>query len=428
MADGSKLRLSEQSTPSRGPNLQVGEVEMDERELRRWRPDDVMRRNALRDGSWSAGEAAEAQRLRQWHELPLVHRSLLVVLAAALLVASGAGGVLALARRPLPSAGLYSVAARAAAHLPALLADRITRRIAPAVVDVSSLVITPQGMADVAGTGMLVSKTGLIVTNNHVVEEATRIWVTLPSEDLRYKARFLGADPVDDVAVLSIATGRRLPTVTLGDSRRLSVGAAVLAFGNSLGAGGLAARSHGSVTALRQQINATSETGADAEHLRGMIETDVPITPGESGGPLVDNRGRVVGMDTAALPASAALKVPLAFAIPARRVVRIIHDVVSGREGGGVVLGPPPYLGIEGTSTRYGVRVVGVEPATPAATAGLRPGDLLVSFDGRHVTTMDELAALIDRERPGRYVRLAYRSHRERLRTARVRIATGPDP
>lgn len=401
---------------------------MDERELRRWRPDDVMRRSALRDGSWSAGEAPEAARFRAWHELSAGYRAVLVALAGVLLVASGAGGVFALSGHVDPSVGLYSTAARAG-HLPAATAARITRRIDPAVVDVSSLVITPQGMADVAGTGMLVSRDGLIVTNNHVVEEATRITVTLPLSGKHYAASFLGADPGNDVAVLSIPAGPHLETVRLGDSRHLPVGAAVLAFGNSLGAGGIAARAHGTVTALGQAITATSETGSDAEHLRDMIETDVPITPGESGGPLVDNRGRVVGMDTAALAASASLKVPLAFAIPASRLLRIVSAVVSRRGGRGIVLGPAAYLGIEGTAAGRGrgVEVLGVEPATPAATAGLRAGDLVVSFDGHRTATMGGLAQLIERDRPGRFVHLVYRAH-HRLRRVRVRLSAGPAP
>ena len=368
---------------------------------------------------------------------PVAHRlrdTTVLVFAALLLVATGAGLALALSGAsdsPGPSrAGLYAVS-RPRGQIDT---RKLARAIDPAVVDISAVIATPAGPADVAGTGMLVTSTGMIVTNNHVIENATTIKVELPGTKRHYLASFVGADPSADIAVVRVAGVRHLPTVRFGSSSQVQVGEAVLAFGNSLGLGGVASVTVGSVSALGRSITATSETGADAEHLQGMIETDAPIAPGNSGGPLVNARGFVIGMNTAAASTGTPAGVPVAFALPADRVARIVKSIESRRSGGGVVIGRSAYLGIEGTTTRLvgqrqagAVDIVQVEPSTPAAGARLEPGDLILRLGGSSITSMSRLSSVLSRFEPGDHVEVVF-EFQGFNRTIHLRLVAGPAP
>lgn len=384
----------------------------------------------LADGSWSVPATPGPTPPTG----SLLRRRLPLALAALCLVGAGSGLTLLLTSGtssvPSSTAGLDAVSPGRGALSPSLT-RRIARRLDRAVVDVNSVIETPSGPADVAGTGMVLTPGGIVVTNNHVVEEAKTIKVTVNPGHLQYAAQFVGADPSADVAVLRIVGAGPLSTVALGSSARVEVGEGVLAFGNSLGLGGTASVTSGTVSALGRSITATSETGADAEHLSGMIETDAPIAPGNSGGPLVNDRGRVVGMNTAAASVGGSGSA-VAFAIPIDRVEAIVRAIERGTREPGLVLGRSAYLGIEGTTVklvgpppRGAVNVVQVEPGTPAESAGLEAGDVITAFDGIQVHSMPQLSSLISALRPGAEVTLGF----EAGGTARhvvVELVAGP--
>lgn len=408
---------------------------MDDRGNRRWRPDDAMRASAARDVTWTVPhedpEAHVSSLRRFWYRLSPLHQGALAVLVSLLLIATGAGLTLAItsAASSPSSAGLYAVSPPGGAISPATT-RRIAARVDPAVVDVNTVVETVGGPAKVAGTGMIVSPHGLVVTNNHVVEGSTSIEVTLGPHE-RYPASFVGADPAQDVALLRIEAHGSFPTVALSRSDSLALGEGVLAFGNSLGLGGVPSVTSGIVSAIGRAITATSDTGADPEHLSGMVETDVPIAPGNSGGPLVNAAGRVVGMNTAAASPANESGAPVAFALPVARVRAVVQAIEHERARRGLVLGRTAYLGIEGTTVRLAasghgaVSVVQVEPNTPAEDVGLEPGDLIVRFNGRATPSMGRLAALIAGLRPGETARIVFRSGGA-VRSVSVRLAAGP--
>jgi S1-C subfamily serine protease len=147
---------------------------------------------------------------------------------------------------------------------------------------------------------MIISTSGLILTNNHVIEGARSIKVRLASTGRSYTATVVGADPTHDVAVIKISGVSGLQTIPIGDSSEVGMGDGVVAVGNALGSGGSPEVATGTVTGLNQTIIATDEDGSNGETLRGLIETNAPLLPGYSGGPLLNLSGEVIGIDTAA--------------------------------------------------------------------------------------------------------------------------------
>jgi S1-C subfamily serine protease len=189
--------------------------------------------------------------------------------------------------------------------------------------------------AGVAGTGMVVSPSGVVLTNDHVVRSATGIRVTVPGGG-SYRASLLGRDARHDVAVLRIQSRSRLVTVALGDSSTVAVGDAVSAIGNAGGAGGSPAAAGGAVTALHRAITSRDDADGSSAHLTGLIQFDAALEPGDSGGPLVSALGRVIGMNTArSVGGSARGSSPEGFAIPINRAVAIMRQIQAGRASAG---------------------------------------------------------------------------------------------
>jgi S1-C subfamily serine protease len=308
--------------------------------------------------------------------------------------------------------------------LPVDSTSHIVQLLDPATVDIDTINQTDTGYAISAATGMIVSSDGFVVTNNHVVEEATRINVAIDGHASEYKATFVGADPAADVAVIKIDGLTGLPTVHFGDSSTISVGDRVVAIGNAGGRGGRPTVTTGAISALGRSITASDQLTARPEHLSGMIETSATIEPGNSGGPLVDDHGLVIGMNTAADPGG--------YALPIDRVSAIAGAIEKGRSGAGVVLGLRAFLGVVGQPPKSGSKPDGVDVTRivlgdPAADGGIEPGDVIVEFDGTSTPTVFVLQRLVLAEQPGDVATVTFDSQNG-LETASVRLIEGPAP
>jgi S1-C subfamily serine protease len=278
---------------------------------------------------------------------------------------------------------------------------------------------------------MVISSSGEVLTNHHVVAGATKVSVKINGVGPSYTATVVGTDATDDVAVLQIQGVSNLKTVPVGDSDKVAVGDTVVALGNALGRQGAPSVTDGSVTALNQSITASDQGGGDAENLTGLIQTDAPLQPGDSGGPLANAGGQVIGMDTAA---SADTRFSSAsgqsFAVPINKALAIAAEIKAGQASATVHIGASPFLGVQiqpGTASgSAGAAVAGVEPGTPAESAGLAAGDTIVSVDGHAVTSPADLSAQIGPHHPGDSVTVGWVDQSGRSHSATVKLATGP--
>jgi len=287
-----------------------------------------------------------------------------------------------------------------------------------------------------AGTGMVLTSSGEVLTNNHVVQGATTIKVVLPGTGRSYTAKVVGYDVTGDVAVLRAVGASNLKTAPLGDSLKVSVGDSVTALGNAGGTGSLT-RAAGRITGVGKSIVASDENGS--ERLTGLLETNAGIQPGDSGGPLLNASGQVVGMDTAASTGSGYQDVSStdAYAIPIDTALAIVHEIDSGQASATVHVGGTAFLGIEvePASSGYGgyygetpsgALVAGVVSGAPASRAGLTAGDVITSIDGRTVTSPSTITSLLLTKKPGQTVTIAYTDQTGNSSSVRVTLGSGP--
>jgi len=276
--------------------------------------------------------------------------------------------------------------------------------------------------AEAAGTGMVLTSDGEILTNNHVVEGATSITVTVLSTGESYTATVVGTDPGDDVAVLQLSDASGLDTVQI-DQDDVAVGDAVTAVGNAGNETGTAAAA-GTVTALDQSITATDESGSDAEQLTGLIEIAADVEAGDSGGPLYDAEGEVTGMDTAASSTGGQ-----AYAIPIATALSIAEQITSGVDDATIHQGYPGFLGISVQSTGTGTggaTIAGVVADGPAEQAGLVAGDVITAIDGTTITSADDVSTVLAERDPGDEVTVTWTDSTGAAQTATVTLSTGP--
>jgi S1-C subfamily serine protease len=393
-------------------------------------------------------------------------RTLIPLLVAILGVALGAGGIALL--RPFTSGSPSQLAAtRDAQTMPRPLSDAVIRaRIEPSVVDVTATLTFDDETA--SGTGFVIdAKTGLILTNNHVIRDATSVTVTVPATGQTYQADIVGVDVAADVAVLRISPEADLPAAPLGDSATVSAGTQVMSFGNQAGAGGSPTVAPGVITGTGRTIQADDGAAGFSETLHGMLATTAQIEPGDSGGPLADSAGAVIGVDTAAGLGGT----ETGYAIPINAAMAAERQIAAREQGDGISLGVDGFLGVivgSGTARSpavqqaqergavpvaaasassgrrclptqedvttpatiapvpVGALVVGVLCGTGAATAGIAAGDVITTADGHQVASSDALNAIVAGCRPGSVVPVTWVSTAGLARTALIRLGPAP--
>ncbi|UKD58358.1 trypsin-like peptidase domain-containing protein [Amycolatopsis sp. FU40] len=320
----------------------------------------------------------------------------------------------------------------------------IAKKVSAGIVNINTE-LGYQGAA-AAGTGIVLTSDGEVLTNNHVVEGATSIKVTDIGNGQTYTASVLGYDRSHDVAVLKLAGASGLATETLGDSSSVKVGDAVVGLGNAGGAGGAPVPAGGRVTALNQSITASDESNSSSEQLKDLIQVDANIQSGDSGGPLVNAQGQVVGVDTAASAGyqfngggrrghgglgngfpgdnsqgdgsqgdsqgdgSQGSSGNEGYAIPINQAISIAHQIVGGTGSDTVHIGKSAFLGVtvsdagqqqQQGGTGSGAAIQQVVPDGAAAKAGLSAGDVITAVDGKAVDSPTALTTLMDQHHPG---------------------------
>lgn len=287
-------------------------------------------------------------------------------------------------------------------------------------IDTSSTITGLRG----AGTGMVLTASGDVLTNNHVVEGATRIVVTTVKDGKTYTASVVGVSPTDDVALLKLDNASSLTTIPLGRSSTVGVGDDVVSAGNAGGRGGAPTVASGTVRALNQTIQVKDELDDATETLRGLIQTDVPLQRGESGGPMFDDDGKVIGINTAA---SAGFRDGAeGYAVPIDRALSVVTQIRSGKETDTIHIGVRGFLGVRTEEAADGgARVIGVQSDSPAAKASLEAGDVITSVDGESVADPSSLIKQIRQHRPGETVTLSWRTTDGEAKTAKVTLAKG---
>ncbi len=282
----------------------------------------------------------------------------------------------------------------------------------------------------VAGTGMIITSDGEVLTNNHVIAGTSNIKVQIDGAGPVYSATVLGDDVTDDVALLKIQGVSGLKTVTFANSSALTVGAAVTAIGNAGNRPGPPSATSGSVVAVNRTITAGDVTGS-SETLNGLIQINAVLEPGDSGGPLVDSSGKVVGMDTAAqsgpgLDAASTV----GFAIPIEKALTIVKQIEAGDFTSTVQSGAGAILGVEisgrTVSSLPGADVVGVQSGSPAQAAGLAAGDVITAIGGKPIDSESMLQSVIRTYRPGESATIVWDTASGQQQSAVVTFASGP--
>ena len=387
-------------------------------------------------------------------------RGLIVTGAVALAAGAAVGGLIG------SSHGLTASTMTAVSRTP-LTASQIANRVDPALVDVVSTEGDQGAVA--AGTGIVLTSDGTVLTNNHVIRGATSIKVTDVGNGRTYTAKVVGYDASKDVAVIQLQNAHGLRTAALGDSSSVRSGDSVTALGNAGGKGGTPSVAAGRVTALNQSITASDEgSGVNSEQLTGLIETNADIQPGDSGGALVNSYGQVIGMNTAAssgtqFQSDSSQSAVQAFAIPIDHAETIAKQIETGQGSSTVHIGATAFLGIEsdGSSSSgsgsgsgsgdsggfggfggfgqgdgsgssnsggasSGVTISGTLSGSPAANAGLANGDTITSVAGQSVSSASDISQILVKYHPGDKISISWVDGSGQSQTATVTLANGP--
>ncbi len=332
----------------------------------------------------------------------------------------------------LPQSGAQPAQASGSASLAALTAN-----VDPVVVDINTVIQTGNGSGSAAGTGIILTSTGEVLTNNHVVSGSTSITVTIANHSGTYRAHVVGVDPTKDVALIQVEGVAGLPTATLADSSTVQVGEPIVTFGNALGQGGLPSVTEGSIVALDQSL--TASDGTSSEQLTGMMQIDASISPGDSGGPIVNSAGQVIGMITAGQSTGrVSTATTVGFAIPTNNALPVVNQIRSGQASSEVIIGPVGYLGIQvtnltagtaaqlGLSSTSGALVTGVVSGSPAEGAGIGRYAVITAAAGTTVDSSATLGMALHSHKPGDIVSVTWVYAGGSQHTASITLTSGP--
>jgi S1-C subfamily serine protease len=346
------------------------------------------------------------------------------------------------------------------ANISSATVQKVRSAVLPGLVVIDSSLGDQGTDVGAAGTGMIISKSGLVLTNNHVIDQTTGLTAIVVATGHRYAAKWLGYDKTSDIAVIQIENAANLTTVPLGDSSTVKLGDDVIAMGNAGGTGEIQTAA-GTITGLDQTITASDEgSGAPPERLTDMLQTNADIVQGDSGGPLSSTDGKVIGMDTAASTSNFSTTQTVGFAIPINRALSIADEIIAGKGSSQVQIGSTGFVGIlvagnsgggqstetspqaqlqqeeqadeqeggGGTSgsacvpTGYsapgvppsiapvssGTLVLGAICGEPAAEAGMIPGDVITSVAGHKVSSPASLTSILQGVRSGTAVSITW--------------------
>ena len=290
------------------------------------------------------------------------------------------------------------------------------------IVDIYTTLGYENGVA--AGTGMILTRSGQVLTNNHVISGSTNFKVVDVTTHKVYSAARVavaGYSVSRDIAVLQLAHPSGLRTVKRGGAIPLHVGMQVLARGNAQGRGGQPKTARGQIIALHQQIIARDETG-DSETLNNTIATDAPVVPGYSGGPLENVQNRVLGIVTAGSTSG----VHRGFAIPLGQALLIAHKIESGKSSATIHVGPTAFLGVVVANAPGGARISTVLPNKPAAAAGLVVGDVITSLNGKTISSTADVRKTVLQLVPGKAVSIDWTDTSGTAQTGAITPTAGP--
>jgi S1-C subfamily serine protease len=410
-------------------------------------------------------------------------RFLIYVAVAALAASIGAGVTVAvdnqsatgqapgISSRDVP--GPHNNASGSGATSSALNRAAVEKKVEPGLVDIISTLRYNSETAE--GTGMIVSRSGLVLTNNHVIDQATNVTASLVlNAGRRYQARVVGYDAADDVALLQLVGAANLTPVSFGNSAQVSLGTPVLALGNAEGQGG-ARPAEGIINALNRRIQASDEGSGSTEDLTNMLQTNALIQQGDSGGALANNAGQVIGMITAANSSTSSQTGQsggtLGFAIPINSALSIARQIAGGKSSAKVYIGVPGFLGVEVAQSSSpnpqqqaideqqtggggpvprgngaacqnengqitipahiaqagpGALILGVLCGTTAQLKGIVPGDVITSVNGLAVTTPKSLTDITAKYHPGAVVSVTWVSISGAKHTSSMTLGSGP--
>jgi len=375
------------------------------------------------------------------------HKRGLIATGAAALVAGAAAGALIGTMSP------SSTGTATATSKTVLSTSQIASRVDPGLVDV----VATDGLeqATSAGTGIVLTSNGEILTNNHVIEGATSLKVTDIGNGRTYTATVVGYDSTHDVAVIQLQNASGLTVASLGDSSSVQTGNTVVALGNAGGKGGTPSVASGTITGLDQSITASDELSGVSEQLTGLIETNADIQAGDSGGSLVNSYGQVIGMDTAASSgysiqggqsqggqsqggSTSEGTQEQAYAIPIDSALSVAKQIEAGTTSATVHIGATAFLGVgfsaqstpggfgETGGSSTGAVIAEAVSGSPAAQAGLTEGDEITSVGGTSVSSAEDVAHALVKYHPGDKIAITYINSSGESQTANVTLATGP--
>src|SRR5262249_3390093 len=312
--------------------------------------------------------------------------------------------------------------------------DKIESSVDPAVAVVNTTLAGGRGEA--AGTGMVISSSGEILTNNHVIESSSSVRVQIGGKGRNYPADVLGYNVAEDVALLKVNGVSGLDTIKTDDT--VTVGEPIVALGNAGGRGGSPDASPGAVRGMGQTIQVGDAGGSQT--LRNLIRIDATLQPGDSGGPLVDADGQVVGMNTAA---SSGGRVRLrtssseGYAVPIKTAITVANQIRSGQGNGDTHVGDRAFLGVSitslgqsgsrsGRSSRSSALVEDVQSNSPADDAGLQQGDTIVALAGKSITSLDDPTSALAPHHPRDKVDVGWVDENGDHHNAQVTLTSGP--